>query len=196
MVRYNAIDDPLCYPGTQVLRNKADIDDHDELEQFEQLMFNSRAEEDLPAGTLDFDHYRAIHHHFFQDVYDWAGEIRAIRTGKGQNWFCYPEYIEDQASHLFDELAAKNHLTDTAKKREFAEGAAWFLSEINAIHPFREGNGRVQLVFLTMLARNAGYVLDESHLEPEPFMAAMISSFDGDLGSLTDQIEALLQPAE
>ena len=48
------------------------------------MMFDSRAEERLPEGELDFAHYRALHRHFFQDVYDWAGEIRAIRTGKGK----------------------------------------------------------------------------------------------------------------
>ncbi|WDZ81644.1 Fic family protein (plasmid) [Ensifer adhaerens] len=63
-------------------------------------MFDSRATEDLPDGELDFAHYRALHRHFFQDVYDWAGEIRAIRTGKGGNWFCYPEYIESEADKI------------------------------------------------------------------------------------------------
>lgn len=106
MSRYNAVEDPLCYPGTQVLRNKADIQDQDELDQFEQLMFESRAEERLPEGALDFTHYLALHHHYFQDVYDWAGDVRGIRTGKGSNWFCYPEYIVTQAEQLFGELAA------------------------------------------------------------------------------------------
>ncbi|GAB4361000.1 MAG: hypothetical protein Kow0026_23780 [Oricola sp.] len=104
-------------------------------------MFNSRAEEDLPAGAFDFAHYRAIHRHFFQDVYDWAGEVRTIRTGKGSNWFCYPEYIEAQANRLFAQLAEKDHLRSCTGKSEFASEAAWFLSEINAAHPFREGNG-------------------------------------------------------
>jgi cell filamentation protein len=109
----------------------------------------------LPQGDLDFD--RALHRHSFQDVHDWAGKMRAIRTGKGDNWFCYPEYIESEATRLFDELAAGDHLAAAESKDAFAEGAGWFLSEINAIHPFREGNGRIQLVFLTMLTRNAGY---------------------------------------
>nr|WP_258571222.1 Fic family protein [Flavimaribacter sediminis] len=156
-------------------------------------MFGSRAEEELPSGKLDFEHYCAIHHHFFQDVYDWAGEIRTIRTGKGNNWFCYPEHINRQASDLFAQLADKKHLTaDTGTKRKFAVEAAWFLSEVNAIHPFREGNGRIQMVFLTMLARNAGYDLIEEMVKPGPFLTAMILSFTGDCGPLTDQIEGLL----
>lgn len=192
MSRYNPVEDPLCYPGTQVLRNKADIQDQDELDQFEQLMFESRAMERLPDGTMDFAHYRALHRHYFQDVYDWAGLIRDVRTGKGNNWFCYPEHIAAQAEQLFGELEDRSHLADRAGKREFAEGAAWFLSEINAIHPFREGNGRIQLVFLTMLARNAGLRINERRLRPEPFLQAMIASFNGELDTLVQEIERLL----
>jgi cell filamentation protein len=190
--RYNAVEDPLCYPGTQVLRNKADIQNQDELDQFEQLMFESRAEERLPDGALDFPHYLALHHHFFQDVYDWAGDIRHIRTGKGRNWFCYPEHIVSQAEQLFGELAVRNHLADKPEKQAFAEGAAWFVSELNAINPFREGNGRVQLVFLTMLARNAGFRINERKLRPEPFLRAMILSFNGELEPLVEEIQRLL----
>lgn len=138
MSRYNAVEDPLCYAGTQVLRNRADIRDQDELNQFEQLMFESRAGERLPAGALDFRHYLALHHHYFQDVYDWAGDVREIRTGKAGNWFCYPEYIVREAERLFGELAARNHLADAPGKCEFAEGAAWFLSELNAIIRFEK----------------------------------------------------------
>jgi fido (protein-threonine AMPylation protein) len=58
---YDAGDDPLCYPGTTVLRNKANLTDQDELDQFEQLMFLTRSEEPLPEGALDYAHYRAIH---------------------------------------------------------------------------------------------------------------------------------------
>ncbi|WP_018097457.1 Fic/DOC family protein [Sinorhizobium meliloti] len=192
MVRYNAVEDPLCYPGSHVLRNKADIKDQDQLDEFEQLMFDSRAEEALPDGDLDFTHYRALHRHFFQDVYEWAGETRTIRTGKGENWFCYPEYIENEANRLFNELAARDHLANTESKDAFAGDAGWLLAEINAIHPFREGNGRIQLVFLTMLTRNAGYELDEGKLEPKRFLEAMIRSFSGDLAPLAGEIRRMI----
>ncbi len=90
MSRYSATDDPLCYPESQVLRNIAELKDQDALDQFEQLMFLIRAEEELPEGDLDYLHYKKIHHHFFQDVYEWAGQIRQIRTGKGVNLYCSP----------------------------------------------------------------------------------------------------------
>jgi cell filamentation protein len=192
VVRYNAVEDPLCYPGTHVLRNSADIEDQDQLDEFEQLMFDSRAAETLPDGELDFAHYRALHRHFFQDVYEWAGELRVIRTGKSDSWFCYPEYIENEAERLFDELAARGYLAAAEDRDTFAQEAAWFLAELNAIHPFREGNGRIQLVFLTMLARNAGHRLDERKLRPKPLLDAMIASFSGTIVSLTAEIRRIL----
>lgn len=194
MSRYDSNEDPLCYPGTNVLRNKADIRDQDDLDQFEQLMFTTRAEEDLPPGDVDYAHYRAIHHHFFQDVYDWAGEIRQIRTAKGGNWFCYPENIDAQMEKVFADLADEDHLTGIDDLGTFVERAAYYIAEINAIHPFRDGNGRCQLTLLELLLRLSGHELDEDRLDPDRFMNAMIASFHLDNGPLADAIKAMAVP--
>lgn len=191
MSRYDAFEDPACYPGTSVLINSAGLRDQDALDQFEQLMFLSRAEEDLPLGELDYPHYQAIHHHFFQDVYDWAGQTRTVRTAKGGNWFCYPEFIETEMARLFDALTNEDHLID-ADRAEFITRAAYYLAEINAVHPFREGNGRCQLTLLTILVETSGRALDEDRLEPEPFMAAMIDSFSGSRNALERCIDGFI----
>ena len=195
MNRYDATEDPLCYPGTTVLRNKADIRDQDDLDQFEQLMFLSRAEEDLPPGDLDYAHYRAIHHHFFQDVYDWAGDIRQIRTAKGGNWFCYPENIDNEMERLFAQLAEEDHLIGIDDIAVFADRAAHYIAEINAVHPFREGNGRCQLTLLSLLLRLSNCELDEERLNPDRFMEAMIASFLDDNRQLVRAIEIIAVPA-
>lgn len=135
MSRYDITEDPLCYPGTGVLRNKANLTDQDELDQLEQIMFLTRSEEPLPEGALDYAHYRAIHHHFFQDVYAWAGQPRQIRTAKGGNWFCYPEYIDTEMTRIFRELAEENHLAKTNSLQDFARRAAHYIADINAVHP-------------------------------------------------------------
>jgi cell filamentation protein len=72
-----------CYAGTNILKNKLDIKDATELANFEAEISNQRAQEPIPKGDLDYAHYRALHKHLFQDVYDWAGEPRKIRIGKG-----------------------------------------------------------------------------------------------------------------
>ena len=62
---------------------------------------------------------------------------------------------------------------------DFARNAAHFLAELNAIHPFREGNGRTQLTFLALLADRAGHPFDLDKLDPEATLDAMIKSFNG-----------------
>lgn len=192
MSRYDATEDPLCYPGTSILKNKADLQDQDELDQFEQLMFLTRSEEPLPHGELDYDHYKRIHRHFFQDVYDWAGQPRELRTAKGGNWFCFPENIDVQMEKLFGELAEENHLTGISNPLDFAARAAHFTAEINAIHPFREGNGRCQLTLLDILLDLSGFEMNEDLIDPERFMDAMIASFLGNNDPLTEAILSMI----
>jgi len=192
VVRYNAIEDPLCYAGSNVLINEAGIQNQDDLDQFEQLMFQTRADEELPQGNFDLKHYQSLHHHFFQDVYEWAGKLRVIRTSKGNNTFCYPEHIETEMNRIFKELAAENYLQDIENKSDFSDRATYYLSEINAVHPFREGNGRIQLTFLTLLAFNCGYNLNENRIDEIAFLNAMITSFNGELIELKKQIEAMI----
>ena len=191
MNRYDETEDPLCYPETQVLKNKADLKDQDELDQFEQLMFLTRSEEDLPDGHLDYEHYKAIHHHFFQDVYEWAGHPRETRTGKRGNWFCYPEYIDTEMEKLFAQLAAEDLLADIDDLETFADRASHYIAEIDAIHPFREGNGRCQLTLLSILLDLSGFEMNEELLVPEQFMEAMVASFHGDKEPLAGAILAM-----
>ena len=143
-------------------------------------MVITRAKERWPPGQLDAAHYLALHHHLFQDVYDWAGTIRLIRIGKDGSWFCFPEHIEGEMEKLFGQLAEEENF-QSLSGAQFAAKAARFLSELNAIHPFREGNGRVQMSFLTLLADNAGLPFNAAALEPQRAMQAMIESFRGRL---------------
>jgi cell filamentation protein len=182
-VSYASGTDALCYPGTAVLRNKAGLQDQSQLDAFELVMVITRAKENWPSGLLDVRHYLSLHHHLFQDVYDWAGTIRTIRIGKDGSWFCFPEHIASEMEKLFGQLAGEGHF-QALTGAEFAGKAARFLSELNAIHPFREGNGRVQMSLLTLLADNAGLPFNVAALEPERAMQAMIGSFKGRLEPL------------
>jgi cell filamentation protein len=88
---YDAIDDPYTYENSTVLVNKLDLRSRAELDAFEVEISTARAEEPLPAGALDFNHYRPVHHHLFQDVYDWAGQPRTVRIAKGVIRFAFPK---------------------------------------------------------------------------------------------------------
>ena len=190
---YRAEDDPYCYPGTTVLKNNLGLAKQAELDAFEAEITAQRANEPLPTGRLGYSHYRAIHRHLFQDVYPWAGRPRIVRIAKGGNSFCYPEYINREMTKLFAGLAADNYFKDRDAGR-FASNAAHFLAELNAIHPFREGNGRTQLSYLTLLAERAGHPLDLDRLEPQAILDATIASFGGAEAPLEAIIRRLIEP--
>lgn len=84
---YAAIDDPYCYPGTTVLKNKLGLRSQRELDAFESEMSFERSTDSLPSGRLSYSHYRAIHRHLFQDVYAWAGKVRTVRI-------CWQRHIQ------------------------------------------------------------------------------------------------------
>jgi len=188
---YDAVDDPYCYPGTTILKNKRNLRTQAALDRFETAMTAQRFDEPLPVGKLTEQHYCRIHRHLFRDVYSWAGRYRSVRISKGDSSFCYPEYIPQEMAKLFAQLARDNNLTGLSPQ-QFAPRAAHFLSSLNAIHPFRDGNGRSQMAFVTLLASRAGHPLHLVRLVPEDFVAAMIRSFQGDEGPLTKQLARLL----
>lgn len=188
---YESTADPYCYPGTTVLKNLADIRDQATLEAFEDDMASQRAEEPSPAGRLSVSHYKALHHHLFQDVYPWAGRFRTVRTSKGGSMFCYPENIPGEMRRLFAELQRDGFLQGLTADA-FAQRTAHFLAELNAIHPFREGNGRTQLAYLTLLAEKAGHPIDLDRMNPEDIMQAMVASFGGREEPLEKVIRTLL----
>jgi cell filamentation protein len=154
-------------------------------------MSTLRADEPLPAGRFGPTHYRRIHRHLFQDVYRWAGKYRTIATSKGRNLFCRPQFTEREMSRLFRRLDSADFLLGSDRDA-FIRSIAEFLSGLNAIHPFREGNGRSQLAFLHLLALRAGHPLEIEGIKPAAFLAAMIRGFDGEIGPLAEQLSALL----
>ena len=188
---YAAEHDPLCYPGTTVLINLLDLRDAALLEEVELALFLTRADEPFPAGNLDAAHYLSLHRHLFQDVYAWAGRIRTIRIGKGGNWFCYPGHIPNYLDRTFKDLGDPDTLRHLSPS-EFAVRIGRFLAELNAVHPFREGNGRTQLAFAAMLADHAGLPFDTGKLEPSRVLDAMIESFAGDAGAIVALVEELI----
>ena len=188
---YAAFEDPYCYPGTTVLRNLLDIRDEVELSAFEVEISTLRAEEPLPAGTFNASHYRAVHHHLFQDVYQWAGQYRKVRISKGQNSFCYPEHIQGQMEMLFERIHG-GATFEVVEKEDFLNEITSFLSDLNAIHPFREGNGRTQLAFVSLVGSSFGHPFCLERLNRDTYLPAIIASFSGNLQPLREELKALL----
>jgi cell filamentation protein len=105
--------------------------------------------------------------------------------------FCYPEQIGRQMEGLFADLAQAGHLRGLDADA-FAAGAAHVLSELNVIHPFREGNGRAQKAFLLLLAERAGHPLDVRRINRQAYIEAMIAAFHGDEAPLVTLLGGLI----
>ena len=194
MSRYDA-DDVYCYPGTAVLKNKAGITDQVLLDEYEGDFTTIRllelAQSPIP-GVFDLEHLCALHRYVFQDVYEWAGEVRSVDIIRGESRFCNVRQIAAYSSKVFGELANERYLSGLDASG-ISPRLAHYLSEINAIHPFREGNGRVQRLFISQLAERTGYTLDYSTLNQAELYPVMQSAFLGDerpLSALIFQIIA------
>lgn len=194
MSRYDA-DDVYCIPGTAVLKNKAGITDPNLLDEFEgdftAIRILELTQNPIP-GQFDLTHLCAIHAYLFQDIYDWAGEIRRVDISRSGSRFCNVRQIRSYSNALFSALKAEKYLVGM-EVREISDRLAHYLSEINAIHPFREGNGRVQRFFISQLADQAGYFLDYSALDQATIYAVMQTSFSGDESPLADLILKIIQ---
>jgi fido (protein-threonine AMPylation protein) len=181
MSRYSD-SDPYLDPATGVLKNRFDIADRATLEQAEADLVAVRSYELSQAplsGGFDLAHPQAIHRYLFGDVYEWAGQLRTIDIGKGGHRFAHHAYIASAATPIFQQLAKENHLAglDAAA---FGDRAAHYLGELNALHPFREGNGRAQREFISHLARATGYYVARENIGQSDMLAAAIESFNGD----------------
>lgn len=187
--------DPYCYTGTRVLKNKLGIRDRDELLEVERRLSKYRARElldDRINGRFDFALLKKIHQHLFQDVYDFAGEVRKVDIAKG-NLFCRCFAIEAEAERIFTELKQEKYLKDLAAGA-LAKRLAYYLAEINALHPFREGNGRTQREFIRQLAAQNGYFLSYAGITSEEMIEASQASFKLDYEPLEKMILNHLRP--
>jgi cell filamentation protein len=188
--------DPYTYPGTDVLRNLLDIRDPEQLAAFEANATAARLIEldAAPlAGEFDVKHLKAIHQHIFQDVYRWAGEFRSVNISKGSHAFGVAAFVEPALHEVLRKLPGERYLEGLAPQT-FSTRAGYYIGEINAIHPFRDGNGRAQREFIRELAAQAGFVIDWSRVSRIQMMAASLASFrTGDSSGMTALIELSLR---
>ncbi|MDD7410089.1 MAG: Fic family protein [Fusobacterium gastrosuis] len=162
--------DPYVYPGTTILKNKLNIRDDKELNIKERGLTASRIEEFSRREVqkeFNFEYLKSIHKYIFQDIYEWAGEIRKGDISKGNSLFCKAVYIESYASDIFRNLKKNNYFHDIENKEILSKKLAETFLDINALHPFREGNGRTQREFIRSLAKSNGYELNFSNINRE-----------------------------
>ena len=191
---WNAGSDPYQHPGSKLLKNIPDIRNAAALDAFEQRATMLRLDEMIAAivgKPIDFPMWRTIHRVLFQDVYAWAGDIRSVQLAKGTTVFAMPEHIQAEADRLFAQLAIED-LPALSRDRLTARFAYYF-GELNALHPFREGNGRTQKLLFDEIARRAGYRIDWAAMDTDSLLQAVIAAFNNqDYRSLTQLFDATL----
>ena len=165
-------DTQYCYPPDYTaLKNKLDLRDATQLERAERLLVVQRVLDGIPNGDFDLAHLKAIHRHLFQDVFDWAGEIRTTEISKGGSQFQFRQYIETGMADIHRRIKSHSYLKNLPAA-QFADIAGEIMGDINYVHPFREGNGRTQMQYLKLLVEQAGHAIDLTLIEKESWMEA------------------------
>ncbi|MBR6510500.1 MAG: Fic family protein [Clostridia bacterium] len=170
-----------CYKGTTCLINKFGIKDDKQLSLIEgQITFakGSELEQNPIKGNFDFEHYKAIHKYLFDEIYEWAGIIRTVDLSKKGTKFAKVTEIEKLADACFSRLKSENYFKGQAFD-EYINNIVDFYCVINMLHPFREGNGRTQRIFISQLIRFAGYEIDFSSINTDDLMSATIHAANG-----------------
>jgi len=182
-------DSPYYIDGTDCLKNELGITDKDELAKAEDDITSARLallkSNPLP-GDISYQYLKEVHDYLFGGIYKWAGKERTFQTQKGTSRFDFPNNIEKNANKHLSQLNAENFLKDL-ERPEFIERAAHYFAELNAVHPFPEGNGRAQRVIFDKIAKDAGYKFNWNNVGKEQFIEAVVHGHDVD----TTKLEAV-----
>lgn len=199
--------DDYLYPlaetgGVEVLRNNLSLRDEQDLRFAERALSAGRqlelaADPDLVPRTFDVAHWQGIHRHLFGEVYPWAGQFRTVDLAKDTGLglftpFLDSEEIPQQTGRLLEGIRSQDMFAGRAREGVLA-GLTITLQSTNLIHPFREGNGRVQRVLAEHIAEHAGYRLDWSQISTGDQRASMIMAFYGEPEHLYDALDRALR---
>ncbi len=150
------------------LENKLGIANSADLAREEEKISKKRALELFENGLLDkletgkFSALKAIHKYLFEDIYDFAGEIRTVNISKGNFRFAPLMYLEAALQNI-----------DKMPQSTFDEIVEKYV-EMNIAHPFREGNGRSTRIWLDLILKTEiGQVVDWSKVDKEDYLLAM-----------------------
>lgn len=188
--------EPNYYPNSSVFVNKLGIRKSKDLRQAEadySLILAEEYRNTPPVATFDLDHLRVIHKHLFSPLYTWAGQIRGYNMAKGHCRFADHDQIESWSDRVYGQLAEEHYLRDLSLA-EIIERLAYYYDKTNRIHPFPEGNGRTQRLFIEHLAAAAGYQVSWSQAQAWQIIEVATQSFDGNIEPTRFMFENITTP--
>lgn len=194
---YHYIDSKFTYidPTSGILRNLPNLTDESDLLFFESSAVAKRIEElhSNPIKIINSDNLLTIHHHLFQDVYDWAGKVRTVNISKDGKPFFDGERFHT-GFQFIDSLIGEYQQIKPAQQNQIAHKLAEILDNVNFLHPFREGNGRAQREFIRLLALGKGYRLNLNPPDNKSiYDRYMKGTIESDVNLLSDLIMELLK---
>lgn len=187
-------DRQYCYPDSDVLINKLGLTDAQALEAAEIELTQARIDQYEPDfDDISLPALQAIHFYLFQDLYDWAGELRTVDISKDSTRFANVNRVEPEADKLFRQLAQEVYLVGLPRE-QFVTRLAHYYCELNVIHPFRDGNGRAQRLLFEVISINAGFELRWEPIGRAEWVEANIAAYNCRLGPLTSLLDRALTP--
>lgn len=177
MKDYSIKDDYYCYEGTFILKNKFNIKDKKLLDSVEKDITGSMIfllqSFNFDDRELDDNFLMWLHKYIFEDIYDWAGKLRVVDLTKDEFKFAHYLFLKNNLNKYFMELKNDNYLIDY-KKDLLIDKLSYYITELNVLHPFREGNGRVIREYFRILLERKNLYIDYS--DKEAYLEAMIES--------------------
>lgn len=158
MSKYQFTESDIYLPGTDIPKNRLGIETPDLLHEVEgtllQQAYTRFITELDPSVHFDEHYFKALHRDTYESLYEWAGLYRTVDMSKGGSLFCRAAYLEQEARRIFRELEQEQYLKQAANLTEekFAERLAHYQSELIALHPFYELNGRITRLFFDLIA--------------------------------------------
>lgn len=196
---YDVSSDPYLDQITGVLYNKFGITSQAELDDAESditsLEIAGLTVNGFPLlGIVSLNTYAQIHKQLFGDIYEWAGEFRTINVAKDSTKFCDYQYIKSEGERIFNELLAEDLLSTITDRKKYINRFAYYYSELNMLHPFREGNGRTLRTFMSILAMNSGgHILAWDKMNPQENIAACAYAAYHDESKIERMLAAIVE---
>ena len=185
---YDAINSRYTYKNSSVLKNKLNITTEEKLKEYETKMVALKLASIDKADfkrTYDEEHLKAIHNYLFEDVYDFAGQYRLENITKDNFIFSQYQYIDENIKEVFKKTNIQS--LEDLPFEELIIKLSDFMTDLNVLHPFREGNGRATREFIREFLDKLGFEINWFEIDYNDILrASMLAVIDD-----SEQIELL-----